>query len=436
MSISLAGSPSARRGLAHGFLRHAALSLFALFVLCTPARAQVTWQRFDANPIIPNFVSGGYAIDPVVLYDASARLYRMWFTAKQYGGPWSIYYAISSDGTTWFSYVNNPVLQGGSAAFESDGVVYAGIVYNGSQYKMLYEGVQNGFANAVGLATSSDGIEWTKSSSNPVLSADPAGWDSVRVGVSEAVHFDGSTYSLYYAGWNGSSTQVGLATSVDAVHWTRNSSGPVITAGAPGSWDEADVEPRGMMVHGGLLYLFYTAQAPGAPRAAIGLATSTDGVTWAKYGGNPVLTGGGPASWDWTVRGGWPQVDGSTVRLWYAGTPRDATQWSIGYATSPLVTLGVGDSLAGAPHAFVLAANFPNPVRTSTTFAFDVPSAGRVTLEVMDVMGRTVATLADEEEPPGRYMRTWNASAQPSGIYLARLRARGFQQVRRVVLTR
>ena len=174
-------------------LSRAIVALLACLVFNTAARAQVAWQRFDANPLIPNFVSGGHALDPVVLYDASEHVYRMWLAAKEYGGPWSIYDPLSSDGTTWFLYAGNPVLRGGPADFESDGVAFAGVVRSGAQYVMLYEGIHAGYATAVGLATSPDGIEWTKSTTNQVLAAATTGWDSVLVGASEALRREGST---------------------------------------------------------------------------------------------------------------------------------------------------------------------------------------------------------------------------------------------------
>jgi predicted GH43/DUF377 family glycosyl hydrolase len=67
----------------------------------------------------------------------------------------------------------------------------------------------------------------------------------------------------------------------------------------------------------------------------IGYATSSDGLSWTKYAGNPVLTVGNPGEWDETEAGG-PRVvyDGATYHLWYHGYSGTCCD-SIGYATSP-----------------------------------------------------------------------------------------------------
>src|SRR6266436_930598 len=101
------------------------------------AESQVLWQKSLSNPVIPNSTGGGYALDPVVLFDSATTTYHMWFTAKEYGGPWAIFDALSQDGLAWFSYVRNPVLESSQEPFETEGVVYGGIVKDDAGYKML-----------------------------------------------------------------------------------------------------------------------------------------------------------------------------------------------------------------------------------------------------------------------------------------------------------
>ncbi|GJQ21227.1 MAG: hypothetical protein HBSIN02_15820 [Bacteroidia bacterium] len=86
--------------------------------------------------------------------------------------------------------------------------------------------------------------------------------------------------------------------------------------------------------------------------------------------------------------------------------------------------------------SFLLHQNYPNPFNPSTTIAFDVPSAGAVSLAVFDMVGRHVATLVNEHLQPGRYKTTWNASGMPSGVYLCRLQAGAISQTTRLILVK
>jgi len=59
-----------------------------------------------------------------------------------------------------------------------------------------------------------------------------------------------------------------------------------------------------------------------------------------------------------------------------------------------------------------------------------------VRLVVCDVLGREVRTLVDEEKQRGRYSVTFDASDLPSGVYLYRMVAGDFTQVRKMVAVR
>ncbi|TMQ50001.1 MAG: T9SS type A sorting domain-containing protein [Candidatus Eisenbacteria bacterium] len=64
----------------------------------------------------------------------------------------------------------------------------------------------------------------------------------------------------------------------------------------------------------------------------------------------------------------------------------------------------------------------PNPFNPSTTIAFELAKAGRVTLRVYDVSGRLVSTLAAGDMGAGRQEVRWdatrrNGSRVPSGVY-------------------
>ncbi len=76
------------------------------------------------------------------------------------------------------------------------------------------------------------------------------------------------------------------------------------------------------------------------------------------------------------------------------------------------------------PEAFALHGNFPNPFRHATQVLMDLPWPARVTVEVIDVIGRRVLTTPSTDLTAG-WQRGVNLSmpALPSGLYLYRVHA-------------
>jgi len=91
----------------------------------------------------------------------------------------------------------------------------------------------------------------------------------------------------------------------------------------------------------------------------------------------------------------------------------------------------------GSPPQFGLAPVMPNPAHAWAQFGFAIPRRLRVRLQVLDLQGRTIATLANEVLEAGRYERRWNpgwgARRAAPGVYLVRWEAGGAVQVRRFV---
>ncbi len=78
------------------------------------------------------------------------------------------------------------------------------------------------------------------------------------------------------------------------------------------------------------------------------------------------------------------------------------------------------------PHDILLLQSYPNPFNPSTNIAFELPAAGRVTLEIYDALGREIAELVRGFRTQGEYRVVWNGMDENgisvgSGIYLARI---------------
>jgi len=73
------------------------------------------------------------------------------------------------------------------------------------------------------------------------------------------------------------------------------------------------------------------------------------------------------------------------------------------------LNFGPGTGTGGkAPLVFALGQNYPNPFNPNTVIGFTIPESGHVTLEVFDILGRHVRTLAAQSLASGRHSLVWN----------------------------
>ena len=114
--------------------------------------------------------------------------------------------------------------------------------------------------------------------------------------------------------------------------------------------------------------------------------------------------------------------------------------YSLQVYPSPCGILSPVQEIPLAPAA--LLSIHPNPFNPQTTISFDLPNSSAITVQIYDLTGRLVQTLASGEVmSAGLQSWTWlgrNAQGRDvsSGIYLVRLEAGQFQATGRMVLVR
>ncbi|MBI2900194.1 MAG: hypothetical protein HYY17_08410 [Planctomycetes bacterium] len=247
--------------------------------------------------------------DPAVLFEDGG--YKMYYGAVRiFGTPTpriSVGLATSPDGISW-ARRSQPVLSPGNFG-EFDGLFAeapAVIRRDDGTYLMFYSG-NNGISYRIGLATSPDGVMWTKRGVVVDVGAGFGAWDSKSVSDASVVRV-GSRYHLYYSGFSFDTNQalgVGLATSDDGVAWTKVSvNAPIF--GPAGSTDELLRGPAGdegslqpfARWTGSQMELYYTwrNRATGRPPVHIALAVSSDGISiWERRG---IVLRAGPDTYD------------------------------------------------------------------------------------------------------------------------------------------
>jgi hypothetical protein len=88
----------------------------------------------------------------------------------------------------------------------------------------------------------------------------------------------------------------------------------------------------------------------------------------------------------------------------------------------------------GAVTEYALSQNYPNPFNPTTSISFDVKETGLVTLKVYNMVGQEVATLVHGNLAQGRHNVTFDAANLPSGLYIYRMEAPGFEATKKMLL--
>lgn len=167
---------------------------------------------------------------------------------------------------------------------------------------------------------------------------------------------------------------------------------------------------------------------------ALAFATVThayDLLTWHSIdgGGVTIATGGG-----YTLGGTIGQPDAGTLA--YGPFTLRGGFWTGGAASS----VGVDETPPPAL-AFHFFPAWPNPVRSRSRVAFDLPRAARVALSLFDVSGRAVHRWDFGLVPAGHQERAWSAVDEggrplPGGVYFLRLDTDREQGLHKVVVVR
>ena len=87
------------------------------------------------------------------------------------------------------------------------------------------------------------------------------------------------------------------------------------------------------------------------------------------------------------------------------------------------------------PETYRLTSPHPNPFNPQTQFTLTVTEAQHVTIEVYNLLGLRVAVLHDGRLPAAQaHTFTFEASNEPSGIYLIRITGEQFSTTQRITL--
>jgi hypothetical protein len=265
-------------------------AVWALAVPCgaqqeTPDVAEMALARWTPCPANPVFVPG-----PSGAWDENIRE-RLWVLREDgryhawYGGWRGTYdknspnllhlgYATSDDGVHWTKHPGNPV-------FDQRWTEDVCVVKTGDTY-YLYAEDETANRTVIHLLTSRDKVHWTPRGA-VLEAAGGIGWEKGYVGTPLAWR-EADRWFLIYEG--GPPNAIGLATSRDGISWNRDPGNPVLTAAGERDWPTRGIVPQGVVKIGGAYHLFYHAYHDAWKT---GYAASHDLHRWVRHPANPIL---------------------------------------------------------------------------------------------------------------------------------------------------
>jgi predicted GH43/DUF377 family glycosyl hydrolase len=173
-----------------------------------------TWKRMSDKPVLSAEESWEKVavMCPHVLYDEKLKLYRMWYSGGEQYEPNAIGYATSKDGLKWTKHENNPIFRPvPENAWEKERVTACQVIRQGDWYLLFYIGFRDRDHAQIGVARSRDGIgDWQRHPANPIIRPGKDKWDHDAVYKPYAI-FDGRRWLLWYNGRRGGMEQIGLA---------------------------------------------------------------------------------------------------------------------------------------------------------------------------------------------------------------------------------
>lgn len=295
----------------------------------TAAETAAGWVKSPANPVLGGAL--GTCFDVAVLKETN--LFRMWFSWRPKK---SVALVESTNGIHW----SQPrIVLGPNPAtdWEAD-INRPAVVKRADGYHLWYTGQARG-RSWIGYATSADGLNWRRMSERPVLSAD-APWEKVAVMCPHVLWDQASQqFRMWYSGGEQyEPNAIGYATSRDGLHWTKHPANPVFRPNPNQSWEQDRVTGCQVVRHGDWHLMFYIGFRD-VHHAQIGLARSRDGVTgWERHPANPIIRPGRDR-WDHdAVYKPFAVLDAGRWLLWYNG--RRGSMEQIGLAVHEGEDLG------------------------------------------------------------------------------------------------
>ncbi len=154
----------------------------------------INWEKYPDPILVPS-----YYWDYQLVASSIVKLngsYYLYYTGRNMPN-YLVGVAVSADGINFTKYSGNPILSH-TQQWEVDGVLDANVINDNGVMKMVY---MNSNGSGFGLATSSDGFNWTKANNNPIFTNQNTSnnWASGKIAYPYWLKLPNET-RIYYSG--------------------------------------------------------------------------------------------------------------------------------------------------------------------------------------------------------------------------------------------
>jgi hypothetical protein len=91
------------------------------------------------------------------------------------------------------------------------------------------------------------------------------------------------------------------------------------------------------------------------------------------------------------------------------------------FTVSITESVGISENESERPVDFIMLGNYPNPFNASTIIKLQLPEAGKVRVEVFNLLGQKIETIFDGTMSAGQNEVIWDNKTAASGIYFYRI---------------
>jgi beta-1,2-mannobiose phosphorylase / 1,2-beta-oligomannan phosphorylase len=241
------------------------------------------WSKYEQNPILGGIMGTFFDVSIVRNDKDTLQMYCTWYDGN------SIALTESKDGLKWSSLKTClNFSEASNNRTETGYTVRPSVIIRNGVYYMWYTGLSP-FKSWLGYAISNDGKHWKKND-KPVMEADKP-WEQSAV-LCPHVLWDEqeNIYKIWYSAGNDREPDaIGYATSADGINWTKDERNPIFIPEKSNSWEKAKVSGCQVIKRKDDYLMFYIGYCD-PDHAQIGMARSKDGITnWERYNQNPII---------------------------------------------------------------------------------------------------------------------------------------------------